>query len=63
LDIFIIYISNVIHFLHALPEILYPIPLPCFYEGVSPPFTHIFLSALAFLYTEASRPHGTMGLF
>jgi hypothetical protein len=58
LNIFFIYISNVIPF-PITPSKL-PIPSPL-YEG-APPFIHSHLPALAFPYTGASSLHRTKGL-
>jgi hypothetical protein len=54
LDIFFIYISNVIPFPGSLPEASYPIPSPPASMKVSShPPTHFCLPALAFPYTGA----------
>jgi hypothetical protein len=66
LDIFLIYISNVIPF--PGPPLPLPMPSPssCFYEGAPPPThlpTHSRLPALPFSSTGASSLHRTKGLF
>jgi hypothetical protein len=65
LDIFFIFISNVIPFpgpSPALPETAYPTPFPCFYEGVPHPPTYSCFPTLAFLYSGASSLHRTKDL-
>jgi hypothetical protein len=61
LDIFFIYISNVIPRPSTPFETPYPLPPPLFYEGIPPP-THSCLPALTFLNTGASSLHRTKGL-
>jgi hypothetical protein len=62
LDIFFIYISNVIPF-PSLPSwnLLPHAPSSCFYDSV-PQQTHSCFPGLAFPYTAASRLHSTKGL-
>jgi hypothetical protein len=66
LDIFFVYISNVIPFPVTLPhpsrDSLSYSPSPCFYEGVPPP-THSSLPALKFSYTGALSLYRIKGFF
>jgi hypothetical protein len=65
IDIFFIYISNVIPFPDPPPqETHYPIPLSLASMKVYPhPPTHSCLPAFEFPYTGKSRLHRTKGLF
>ena len=63
LDIFFIYISNIIPFPgFSFENHLSHPPSPCFYEGVSPLFHPLPLPSLAFPYTGASSFQRTKGL-
>jgi hypothetical protein len=63
LDIFFIYISNVIPFSSFLPEpLVLSLSSPCFYEGVPHSPTHSCIPTLAFPYIGALSLHSTKGL-
>jgi hypothetical protein len=65
LDIFLIYISNVIIFPGLITSQKPPTHTSYiyFYEGVPPPTNHSCLPTLAFPYPEESSLHKTKGLF